>query len=161
MTDAIKLAIEALEAAPRFIVDTSNTGRAYLEQCNSALAALRAQPASQYLCNATRFKVAVRNGEAMLPCLPDELGGRWVALVAAEDDCHLRAQPDHSEQHLGMVAGWIDASKQMPPPQVRVLGLDPQHNIVEVDMWFGPDFQWGYSHWMPLPPPPAIGETME
>lgn len=63
----------------------------------------------------------------------------------------LRAQP----------AGWIDASKQMPPPQVRVLGLDPQHNIVEVDMWFGPDFQWGYSHWIPLPPPPAIGETME
>ena len=61
------------------------------------VAALRAQPASKYLCNATRFKVAVRNGEAMLPCLPDELDGRWVALVAAEDDCHLRAQPDHSD----------------------------------------------------------------
>ena len=63
----------------------------------AALAALRAQPASQYLCNGTPFKVAVRNGDAMLPYLPDELGGRWVALVAAEDDCHLRAQPDHSE----------------------------------------------------------------
>ena len=50
--------------------------------------------------------------------------------------------------------GWIAAKDRMPPPQVRVLGFEPQYNIVDVDMWFGPDFNWGYSYWMPLPTPP-------
>ena len=50
--------------------------------------------------------------------------------------------------------GWIAAKDRMPPPQVRVLGFEPQYNIVDVDMWFGPDFNWGYSYWMPLPASP-------
>ena len=50
--------------------------------------------------------------------------------------------------------GWIAAKDRMPPPQVRVLGFEPQYNIVDVDMWFGPDFNWGYSYWMPLPAAP-------
>lgn len=54
--------------------------------------------------------------------------------------------------------GWIAAKDRMPPPQVRVLGFEPQYNIVDVDMWFGPDFNWGYSYWMPLPPSP--GDTL-
>lgn len=100
MSDAIKLAIDFLHCVDqRFDLakEPHAPGVTMLDQFHAALAALRAQPASQYLCNGTPFKVAVRNGDAMLPYLPDELGGRWVALVAAEDDCHLRAQPDHSE----------------------------------------------------------------
>ena len=50
--------------------------------------------------------------------------------------------------------GWIAAKDRMPPPQVRVLGFEPQYNIVDVDMWFGTDFNWGYSYWMPLPASP-------
>tara|TARA_R110000868_G_scaffold54575_1_gene170495 strand:- start:8549 stop:9046 length:498 start_codon:yes stop_codon:yes gene_type:complete len=61
------------------------------DQLRQAIADDRAKQVPQYLCNGMRFKVANRNGEAMLPCLPDELAGRWVALVAAEDDCHLLA----------------------------------------------------------------------
>ena len=91
MNDAIKQAIEYIDSVPDDRQQVTHIDREKL------IEALRAQPASKYLFNATRFKVAVRNGEAMLPCLPDELGGRWVALVAAEDDCHLMAQPDHSE----------------------------------------------------------------
>ena len=49
---------------------------------------------TKYLANGMRFKVAIRNKEAMLPLLPEDLGGRWVALVAAEDDCHLEPAPD-------------------------------------------------------------------
>jgi hypothetical protein len=116
MTDAIKLAIEALEAA------CGNRCNAEYNPCQAreAIAALRAQPASQYLCNAIRFKVTVRNGEAMLPCLPDELGGRWVALVAAEDDCHLRAQPDHSDMSMAALnAGLVAVAKCIGPQCTR------------------------------------------
>ena len=61
---------------------------------NSEIAALRAQPACQYLANGTRFKLSI-DDDGKVACFWDkqELDGRWVALVAAEDDCHLRAQP--------------------------------------------------------------------
>ena len=56
-------------------------------------------------------------------------------------------------------ARWIPVAEQMPPVQERVLAFDADHNIVEVDMWFGPDFNFGYSHWMPLPAnPDAMGK---
>jgi hypothetical protein len=56
-------------------------------------------------------------------------------------------------------ARWIPVAEQMPPVQERVLAFDADHNIVEIDMWFGPDFNFGYSHWMPLPANPgAMGK---
>jgi hypothetical protein len=56
-------------------------------------------------------------------------------------------------------ARWIPVAEQTPPVQERVLAFDADHNIVEVDMWFGPDFNFGYSHWMPLPANPgAMGK---
>jgi hypothetical protein len=56
-------------------------------------------------------------------------------------------------------AAWIPVSEQMPPVQERVLAFDADHNIVEVDMWFGPDFNFGYSHWMPIPANPNAKDS--
>ena len=46
----------------------------------------------QFLCDATRFKVRQHEGDVAgrIFGLPRELNGRWVALVAADDDCHLK-----------------------------------------------------------------------
>lgn len=46
-----------------------------------------------YLANGTRFKVTLTDRDCYIKNLPRELGGRWVALIAAEDDCHLKAAP--------------------------------------------------------------------
>jgi len=55
--------------------------------------ALAAQPPVQpvaFLANGTRFKLSM-DDEGKVNCFwnQKELDGRWVALVAAEDDCHL------------------------------------------------------------------------
>ncbi len=50
----------------------------------------------QYLLNGTRFKLNF-DGEGTVICFRNyfkELHGRWVALVAAEDDCHLNEQAE-------------------------------------------------------------------
>ena len=50
----------------------------------------------KFLVNGTRFKLSfdTRGRVSSLWNFMDELDGRWVALVAAEDDCHLQsAQP--------------------------------------------------------------------
>lgn len=57
----------------------------------------------QFLCDATRFKVCRHEGDgaARIYGLPSELNGRWVALVAADDNCHLaaaRSQPVREPQ---------------------------------------------------------------
>ena len=155
MTDAIKLAIDALEAgldcAQEVAHRTHEELRGYkphrhaavdadVSKIEAALAALRARPASQYLCSGTPFKVAVRNGDAMLPYLPDELGGRWVALVAAEDDCHLRAQPDHSE----LVSAARAVVERWDTP-----------------LWKDAPATAGFINRLRDALPPAIGETME
>ena len=54
------------------------------------------QPAQQepvaFLANGTRFKISYdsRQSGGQIHGIPPELGGRWVAFVAAEDDCHLK-----------------------------------------------------------------------
>ena len=51
---------------------------------------------TKFLANGTRFKLSfdTRGKVSSLWNFMDELDGRWVALVAAEDDCHLQsAQP--------------------------------------------------------------------
>ena len=52
-----------------------------------------AQPAQepvQFLANGTRFKTSEFPYGVCINGLPKELSGRWVALVAAEDNCHLK-----------------------------------------------------------------------
>lgn len=45
----------------------------------------------KFLAYGSRFKISYdkRQSSGKIDCIPAELGGRWVALVAAEDDCHL------------------------------------------------------------------------
>ena len=66
----------------------------------------------------------------------------------------LFATPQEAAAQPSQAVEWIPVGERMPEPQVRVMAFDAAHNIVEVDMWFGPDFNWGYSHWMPLPQEP-------
>jgi len=47
----------------------------------------------KFLADGTRFKVTLTQRDCKLTNLPRELGGRWVAMVAAENDCHLAAAP--------------------------------------------------------------------
>jgi hypothetical protein len=55
-----------------------------------------AQPAPvqpvEFLANGARFKISYdsRQSGGQIHGIPPELGGRWVAFVAAEDDCHLK-----------------------------------------------------------------------
>jgi hypothetical protein len=48
------------------------------------------QAGLKFLADATRFKVRLTKHDCKINNLPRELGGRWVALVAAEDDSHLQ-----------------------------------------------------------------------
>lgn len=43
-----------------------------------------------FLANGTRFKVAQLASGCAVFGLPEELAGKWVALVAADNDCHLK-----------------------------------------------------------------------
>ena len=45
-----------------------------------------------FLANGTRFKISYdsRQSGGQIHGIPPELGGRWVAFIAAEDDCHLK-----------------------------------------------------------------------
>lgn len=63
-----------------------------------------------FLAEATRFKVCMTDHACMITGLPMELGGRWVALVAAEDDCHLRytAPPSVEIPKLGRAGSFGD-----------------------------------------------------
>ena len=73
----------------------------------------------------------------------------------AEEGFHEAAEALRAALANAEPTGWIAAKDRMPSPQVRVLGFEPQYNIVDVDTWFGPDFNWGYSYWMPLPAAPV------
>jgi hypothetical protein len=60
------------------------------------------QAGLKFLADATRFKVRLTKHDCKINNLPRELGGRWVALVAAEDDSHLHltaAQRPVAEPH--------------------------------------------------------------
>ena len=63
---------------------------------HESFALLNAAPSTsqpmKFLANATRYKIVSDNAhDCKLYGLPKELSGRWVALVAADDDCHLAA----------------------------------------------------------------------
>ena len=52
-----------------------------------------------FLANGTRFKISYdsRQSGGQIHGIPPELGGRWVAFVAAEDDCHLKLTTTQQE----------------------------------------------------------------
>jgi hypothetical protein len=56
------------------------------------------------IIDSTRYKVTCfgNSRQGVITGLPDHLIGRWVALVAADDDCHLAApvQPVVTQKEL-------------------------------------------------------------
>jgi len=51
---------------------------------------------------------------------------------------------------------WVASADRYPPEGERVFFLDLATNIVGFDMWAGEGFMWMPSHWMPIPPAPAM-----
>ena len=49
---------------------------------------------------------------------------------------------------------WIPTSEQMPEPQVNVFTRQA-NGQVGVVAWWGKDYSFHVTHWMPLPDPPA------
>ena len=82
-----------------------------------ALAAHQAQPPQEppFLLDGARFKVSSAGSCGYIGGLPSELNGRWVALVAADDDCHLKhAAPQQAQAPKVAVCDFVqvdDSSK--------------------------------------------------
>jgi hypothetical protein len=51
---------------------------------------------------------------------------------------------------------WVASADRYPPEGERVFFMDLATNIVGFDMWAGEGFMWMPSHWMPIPPAPAM-----
>ena len=122
MSDAIKLAIEALEAA-------LSDDQPYIVECKFALAALRAQPAGWL-----PIESAPKDGAHILLSNGTEVSQGWWE----HEEPYIREQRDSEgvyidqQEHDGY-DGWIDCGGGMLP--------EP-------------------THWMPLPPPPNIGNPI-
>jgi len=87
--DALALQLTDMRA----LLQTTQDGRnADVLQLQARLDAMGKGEAVQFLCDATRFKVRQHEGDeaGRIYGLPRGLNGRWVALVAADDDCHLK-----------------------------------------------------------------------
>ena len=98
-----------MEAAREIEILTAER-EAYVSAMDRLQSALPAQEPVKFLANRTRFKLSfdTRGRVSSLWNFMDELDGRWVALVAAENDCHLQsaqpvAQPLTLEQLLDIV----------------------------------------------------------
>jgi hypothetical protein len=77
--------------------------------CIAPSEAHRAAPVQEpvaFLANGTRFKISYdsRQSGGQIHGITPELGGRWVAFVAAEDDCHLKltTPPAAQRQWVGL-----------------------------------------------------------
>jgi hypothetical protein len=88
----------------------------------TAAPAPQAQPVAaqvpvKFLAGGMRFKTAKFPGGVCITGMPHELAGRWVALVAAEDNCHLKssqpvAQPLPQEQIHALLDDFMDSSDE-------------------------------------------------
>jgi hypothetical protein len=88
--EALKLALDDLIA--EYQMETSSFAKRVNEIFKQALAAQPPVQPVAFLANGTRFKISYdsRQSGGQIHGIPPELGGRWVAFVAAEDDCHLK-----------------------------------------------------------------------
>jgi hypothetical protein len=105
------------------------------------------QPAQQepvaFLVNGTRFKISYdsRQSGGQIHGIPPELGGRWVAFVAADDDCHLKlTSPPAQRKPLtdeAIATVYWGATGQSLRPQDNVLAhnfarsIEAAHGIKE------------------------------
>lgn len=112
---AMQQGLDALEyGLPCMGVGQRSKACSAMEALRAAIAAPEPEPVA-FLADATRFKV--RGDADSEACrvygVPSELNGRWVALVAADDDCHMKltAPPDTEalRKELERVKGERDA----------------------------------------------------
>lgn len=89
---AFRAARDQLQAENERIAHANNALKLAVSGLQAKLDAMGKGEAVQFLCDATRFKVRQHEGDeaGRIYGLPSELNGRWVALVAADDDCHLK-----------------------------------------------------------------------
>lgn len=95
----------------------------------------------------------------------------------AEAIAALRANiKNYPEKDISQPAGWIAVTERLPKPYDEVMVWPiPSNNsrtadINTIGVWRYGEYESGFgwnesvcqvTHWMPLPPPPAIGETMK
>lgn len=124
-----------------------------------------------YLCDNHRFKLSFDSrGRINSLChFKNDLEGRWVALVAAEDDAHLRLA--HPNAARG-VDEWLPIESAPRVAGEKIWAYLPDDEQValqwcETDDWSGwvfvdsllrdaQDFDLNPTHWRPLPDPPAL-----
>jgi hypothetical protein len=101
--EALDLALEALESCsgvPHWPAICATI--IAIKQARSA----PVQEPVAFLANGTRFKISYdsRQSGGQIHGIPPELGGRWVAFVAADDDCHLKltTPPAAQRQWVGL-----------------------------------------------------------
>jgi hypothetical protein len=120
--EALKLALEALEES-----ETNNDTMEFWDRKTKAITAIKqaltapVQEPVAFLANGTRFKISYdsRQSGGQIHGIPPELGGRWVAFVAAEDDCHLKLTTPPAAQ-----AAHISPKQLLALAQEANLGLD-------------------------------------
>jgi hypothetical protein len=106
---ALDLAKEALENSLPRLAPYGEQDWLDSKAAITAIKQARSAPAQEpvaFLANGTRFKISYdsRQSGGQIHGIPQELGGRWVAFVAAEDDCHLKltTPPAAKRQWVGL-----------------------------------------------------------
>jgi hypothetical protein len=78
------------------------------EICAMLAAAPQPERKPQYLLDGMRFKIGTFSSEkyGSINNIPEELSGRWVAFVAAENDCHMKptVQPELTDAEICGIA---------------------------------------------------------
>jgi hypothetical protein len=84
----------------------------------------QAQGVPQFLANGARYKVSWSDAGCYISGLPPELSGRWVAFVAADDNCHLaaapQAEPQHTPHTVGGFRGWMVGLNGRTPTEQEI-----------------------------------------
>jgi hypothetical protein len=104
------------------------------------------QESVKFLANGTRFKTSEFPYGVCINGLPKELSGRWVALVAAEDDCHLQltappAQPAPVQEPVATLFGSLPVYDTPPaaPVQEPVAQWQKRHPARTAGKWKNTD----------------------
>lgn len=128
------LADEYLLAQTKYGVFAEEVGKVKDELRQALEAALKPGEPIKFLANATRFKMSFFQNEdgegnqtagthvTCFEAFEDELDGRWVALVPAEDDCHIkRTAPPAQTPTKGL---FIDLIAQHPGLAEELKAID-------------------------------------
>lgn len=145
---------QVLEALKATIDVPCYGGHPKQEAAAVAIQEALAQPAQepvQFLAGGTRFKLSL-DDEGKVNCFWNfrELDGKWVALVAAEDDCHLKltTPPQRTEQE-----------QPLPPVEIGVDVTADGASVVAFYRRPNAVMEMFYSQFHPAPKRPWVGLT--